>query len=248
MAHAALRSALADTDGPLPAAEAEELSIILDVLGAALRSCAALGDADHPDFAALTALVKHGCSNLAQTVVNRIDHSYAVHGRSAPPAVQRVREAIGLFRLLKGPGEVISQQALLAWSARIRAEFVAPSSWPRTVRLAVRLVTRAYARLGQQGGPGAHPAAALALADLSGRAWLVISAAQLGEDGARRLAPARARRCRRWAWRHLCELARQHHSLSVPQAAVLNELYVKLRDAVRTDSLASMRSLELAWI
>ena len=248
MAHAALRSALNDTHGPLQAAEAEELSIILDVLGAALRSCAALGDAGHPDFAALTALVKHGCSTLAQSVVNRIDHGYAVHGRSSPPAVQRVREAIGLFRLLKGPGEVIAQQALLAWSARIRVGFVAPRSWPREVRLALRLVTRAYAQLGQQGGPAAHPAAALSLADLSSRAWLVISAAQLGEDGARRLAPARAKRCQRWAWRHFCELAREHHSLSAPQSAVLNELYVKLRDAARTDSFSSMGSRELAWI
>jgi len=109
------------------------------------------------------------------------------------------------------------------------------------------VLTKAYAQLGLQGGPAAHPAAALALADLSSRVWLVISAAQLGQDGARRLAPARSRRCRRWAWRHFCELAREHHSLSAPQAAALNELYGKLRDAARTYSF-SMRSPELSWI
>jgi hypothetical protein len=247
MVQAALRSAVSDPEGPLTEADAEELAITLDLLGAALRSCAVLGDARHPDFPALTALVKHGCSSLAQSVVNRIDHAYAVCGLPSPPVVQRVRQAIGLFRLLKGPGEVISQQALMAWSARIRREFAPPALWPRDIRLALRVVTRAYAQLGQQGGPAVHPAAALSLADLCTRAWLLISAAHLAHDGARRLTPARVKRCRRWAWRHFCALARQGHSLSASPATVLNELYVVLRDAARADSLSQSQGPEVAW-
>lgn len=241
MARAAWREAVDDPQAPLHAGQADELGVALDVSGAAIRACAALGDAGHPDFPALTALAKHGCSSLAQTVVNRIDHAYAVQGRGSPPQLRRVREAIGLFRLLKGPGEVIGLQTVMAWSARLREEH-APPHWPRGIRLGVRLLTGAYARLGQQGGPAADPLAALWLVDLCARAWLLTSAWLLAGDGAQRAAPARLRQCRRWAWRYFREQARHGCDLAPSPAARVDALYLALRDAVRSGTWPHLRA------
>lgn len=248
MARAALRAAENDPRQAISSAEAEEMHTRLDVLGSAVRLCATLGDVGHAEFACMTALVKHRCSSLAHTVVGRIDHAYARCGHVSPAMVERAHQSIGLFRLLKGPGEVISHQTIMAWSARIRQEFSAPATWPRSIQLSARVVTRAFVELRLRGGPAVHPVAAMSLADLCARAWLLMSAQYLAHDGARLTTPAERRRCRLWAWRHFCELAREHgHSLASPSAAVIHDLYPALRDAARMGALSRARLREPVW-
>ena len=126
----ALKAVANDVSTPMQLTEIAELSARLDTLRAAVTLAGALGDANHGEFSHATALVKHLGAMQCQAVIGKLDRAYGDAGRDAPPAVQRARQSLGLFRLLKGPGEIIAYQAIVAMTARLREPFTAPRDWP----------------------------------------------------------------------------------------------------------------------
>ncbi|TJZ62550.1 acyl-CoA dehydrogenase family protein, partial [Chitiniphilus eburneus] len=169
LARDAVALAAADPVPPLSAGHAAALAAGVDVLGRMLRLTARLGDDHHPQFAALTSLAKHICSLEAQRALTDIDTAYACQGRASPPSVSRAVRAMGLLRLLKGPGEVLAQQAVAAWLWQGKGGEPNPA-WPYPLRAACRALAHWYADLAAQGGPSARPGAVASLGEATGAA------------------------------------------------------------------------------
>jgi acyl-CoA synthetase (AMP-forming)/AMP-acid ligase II/alkylation response protein AidB-like acyl-CoA dehydrogenase len=93
----------------------------LAAVGQALLRAAALLDA-RPDplqvdhhLSGLCAVLKHEAGLQAQALLEELAHDCRRSGQGLPPALLRARHSAGLFRLLKGPGELIGLQGLAAW-------------------------------------------------------------------------------------------------------------------------------------
>lgn len=116
LARRGLAAVAAERPACLPAHRHESFGVRLDILDAAVGIAAAAGDAGHPEFPHLVAFAKHLAGSESQSLVDAL--AAACRGGPIPAAVTRARRALGLFRLLKGPGEIIVFQAISALSAR----------------------------------------------------------------------------------------------------------------------------------
>jgi hypothetical protein len=94
---------------------------------------AALVDAGDRDGAHATGLAKALATQVAQEVTRTLDRTLACDGVKSPPALERAIQALGLFRLLKGPGELLALQAIAALTGWMGEMGPAPSAWPSVV-------------------------------------------------------------------------------------------------------------------
>jgi hypothetical protein len=219
---------VARTDMAIAAPRSAAIEATLDVLSAALTLSAALGDAGHPEFSMVTALSKHMCTRQAQTLAGDIAHSYACTGKITPPAVTRALNAMGLFRLLKGPGEIIALHALAAWAPRINEAPV--TTWPHTVRVTLQRVVHGFSGLNAAGGLSANPVSAILLTDMTGAWWLVFSTVMAIRSGNAAIRPGHRRLALRWAWQNFAEAARRFSASSNALGSEqVNALYSALR-------------------
>jgi acyl-CoA dehydrogenase len=221
---------VARDDAVLTAAHGAAIGATLDVLSAALTLSAALGDAGHPEFPMVTALSKHMCTRQAQALVGDIAHGYACAGKVAPPAVTRALNAMGLFRLLKGPGEIIALHALAAWAPRINR--VPVMTWPHMVRVALQRVVSGFSGLNAAGGMSANPLSAILLSDMTGAWWLLFAAVMAVRSGNAAIHPGHQRLALAWAWHNFSisarRLAASPNTLGIEH---VNVLYKALRQA-----------------
>lgn len=226
LALAALHAASEDATHSLSGAKCRELQAMLDAAGASIRLCAAFGDAQHPDFPSLVSLLKHACGELAQTAIQQIDAAYAVDGRLAPPAVALAREALGLFRLLKGPGDILALQTVLSWATRMHTHCRGGAQWPQELRAGLALLARRFAELREGASPAAQPAAAMQLADGLARWWLVLSAHNLPLDAATALSATRLEDTLHWTQRTFAAWCAQSKApLALPNSARIDTFY-----------------------
>ncbi|MET3133693.1 alkylation response protein AidB-like acyl-CoA dehydrogenase [Oxalobacteraceae bacterium GrIS 1.11] len=222
---------------PLLARDQAAIGATLDALSATLSLSAALGDAGHPEFAQVTALAKHACSRAAQDCVDRIEHAYLCAGASVPPAVTRAARAMGLFRLLKGPGEILGLHALSSWAARMDR---APAQhWPRRMRLALARLARGFADINAAGGLSANPVRAMLLAELAGACWCWFAAA----TAQRNATTPTDGQAAAWAWRTFTVAARRMRKARPVMIEQIDDAYALLR---HTD-FARLSVTEGAW-
>jgi alkylation response protein AidB-like acyl-CoA dehydrogenase len=116
LARRSLTTVAAERPACLAAHLRASLAAQLDVLDAAVSIAASAGDAGHPEFPHLVAFAKHLAGSGSQSLVDTL--AAACRGGPIPAALTSARRALGLFRLLKGPGEIIVFQAISALSAR----------------------------------------------------------------------------------------------------------------------------------
>lgn len=210
--------------------ELEDMALATTALGACLRLTASYGDEGHPEFPLLVSLAKHLCTREAQALVSALELAHARAGQPAPVAVRRASDTMGLFRLLKGPGEVIALQTVSAWLSRLGQASAPSSRDARPLRLALDCLLQGYAWLAREGGPSLQPGAAASLADASAAWWLLFAVFQAGCDGVQPLAGGPGRRARRWAWRRFAAAVRyalDAHALAGADA--IEQLYATLR-------------------
>lgn len=206
MAAEALQQARSDRLQTLTGRDLHAMDLAIQTLGACLRLTASYGDEGHPEFSLLVSLAKHLCTREAQALVAALDLGYARAGRQAPPAVRRASDTIGLFRLLKGPGDVIALQAVSAWLPALGQAAAPLLHDARPLALALDWLLQGYAWLSREGGPSLQPVAAASLADASAAWWLLFAAFHADRDGARSDPPCPG--ARRWAWRRFAAAAR----------------------------------------
>lgn len=109
------------------------------------------------DLAGLCALVKHHGSVQAQKLLEELAAWCRHRQQGLPPLLLQCQHAAGMFRLLKGPGEVIGLQSLAGWLGR-QLPPLAPTRWPgRRWAWAAETVRRSLARLADEGGPVSSP-------------------------------------------------------------------------------------------
>lgn len=151
----------------------DALASLLQGARASLAWAAEGVDGQDPDRADEVALAKELAGRVAQEVADALDEACAAQGRRSPPALRRACEALGLFRLLKGPGDLLALQAVLRHVRKLGEES-ALAGWPPALAEALR-------RLRQQAGVlesrplGRHPATLQALG--AGLACLQVMAA-----------------------------------------------------------------------
>ena len=221
---------VARDDAALTAAHCAAVSVALDVLSAALSLSAALGDASHPEFPMVTALSKHMCTRQAQALAGDIAHAYACAGRVAPPAVTRALDAMGLFRLLKGPGEIIALHALAAWAPHINQAPV--TTWPHMLRVALQRVVRGFSGLNAAGGMSTNPVNVILLLEMTGAWWLLFAAFMAVCSGNAAIHAGNRHPALAWAWHNFSRPARRlvafPNTLGIEH---VNALYNALRQA-----------------
>lgn len=192
---------VANTESPplLSTKQAQKLEAMLDASSAAIRLCAVYGEEKHVDFSHIVSLVKYVCGELSQSVLQEIDHAYAVDGRTAPPVVARARDALGLFRLLKGPGEILALQTVLSWSAAVRGIPEKMHNWPTQLNDAADCLMEKLMQLREQASPANNPVDAIHIANGLARWWLLLSTHFLTSDGAHTLTPQGLKAAQLWA-------------------------------------------------
>lgn len=113
-----------------------------------------------PDLVGLCALVKHQCSLQAQAELDRLADICRRRHDGLPRLLLQSQHAAGLFRLLKGPGEVIGLQALASWLGRKLPPLPAECWQTRRWRWAAEMARRSMSDLSAAGGPLASPSRA----------------------------------------------------------------------------------------
>lgn len=197
-------------------AQSQTMVAGLDAMLAAITLSAAMGDADHPEFSMVTALAKHFCSRQAQQFALEIEDACIQAGLPVPAAVSRAVQAMGLFRLLKGPGEIISLHALAMWAPRMGD--MPATTWPLPIRIGLACVLQGFAQIAKSGGISANPVTSMLLCDLAGAWWLVFATVMAkSPTQATPLIPAhRHQRAKFWAWQQLVQAARQLEAHATP--------------------------------
>lgn len=233
MAIEALEQARRDHLPTLGARVLEGMETATEALAACLRLTASVGDDGHPEFALLVSLAKHLCTREAQALVTDIELAYASAGQRAPAAVRRASDTMGLFRLLKGPGDVIALQTVSAWLAGLAQANRHSLRGPRPLVRALDWLLQGYAWLEGAGGPSRQPVAATALADVSAAWWLLFASCHADRDGVRPLSSPSRRRATRWAWRQFAAALRNGVAMQ-PLADV--ETVERVYQALRADT------------
>lgn len=207
MLRQALDISCVGSDGPLAPEPRAAIGAALQTMSATLALSAALGDAEHPEFPMVTALAKHFCSREAQRLVCEIERAHLFAGLIPPPHVRRATQAMGLFRLLKGPGEIISLHALAVWAPRIKA-MPLNGNWPRTIKIGLGRVVAGFVRLCDAGGLSANPVDTMALLDATAAWWALFAVVMARRTGGR-VPDLDWRRTINWAWRSFATAARR---------------------------------------
>ena len=141
---------------PDPADRLQAAAHALDHAADCLDAAADPTDPD-PDLAGLCALVKHHCSLQAQALLEELAIGCRHRQQGLPPLLLQCQHAAGLFRLLKGPGEVIGLQSLACWLGR-ELPPLSPARWQgRRWAWAAESVRQSLARLASEGGPLSSP-------------------------------------------------------------------------------------------
>lgn len=112
------------------------------------------------DVTGLCALVKQQSSVDAQQRIEELLDESRQQGFGPSPQLLRAQHAAGLFRLLKGPGEVICLQALASWLGRTLPRTGAAPWQARRWQWAAEIIRQSLARLSGAGGPLPAPALA----------------------------------------------------------------------------------------
>lgn len=243
MARGALTAAMADPQTPLSGQDIQPLTSAINVSSATVALTARLGDQAHADFAALVALAKHAASCQAQSVVSAVDLAYARLGRAAPATVAHATQAIGLLRLLKGPGDIIAMQTVATWLARHETMSAHPK-WPLALRAATTTLAQALQALGERGGPSADPAGMLDLAELCATGWMLTAAVTAGTSITTHCKPADTR----WAWQRFSKQARQVKQSVHPSSRDIAQAYAALETSRATGRLIPTELVDAPWI
>lgn len=137
----------------------------LDHAAACLDDC---DDPAHPDadLQGLCALVKHEAGVRAQASLEALAETCRKDGVGLPPLLLQCQHAAGLFRLLKGPGEVLGLQALAGWMGRTLPPLPHPRWQQRRWHWAAETTRQCLAALAQAGGALLAPDCAPATHDL----------------------------------------------------------------------------------
>lgn len=114
---------------------------------------ACLVDEGDPCQLSAVAFAKLLACNLAQEVVDGVDWVCARKGMPSPPVVARARDTMGLFCLLKGPGELLSIQAITHLSRMLQSATIPMSGCPKPLRTALEtlLITLAGLEIAENG-------------------------------------------------------------------------------------------------
>lgn len=232
LARCGVEVAGSETRAVLNQTSVQQLEAMLDAATAGIRLCASFGDAQHADFPHIVSILKNTTAQIAQTVLQDIDHAYAIQGRKLPASIAHSRDALGLFCLLKGPGEILAWQTVLTWSALVLKELDHKPDWPPELQRAASCLAFQITQLRQDGSPSQQPPAVMHIATGLGYWWLLFSCHYLFEDGACRLTAASRLRARDWAQQAFLRWEKESVESSFGlQAEQINTLYQQAKSA-----------------
>lgn len=203
----------------------EDSAARLNALSAGLQMCAVFADEYTQDFVHLVSLMKFISGELSQSLIQDLDHIYATHTCDLPQIARNNRDALALFRLLKGPGEILVWQTVLAWSAIVLKPLQEMPNWPAYLHEDACYLATHMLSLRQQGGAQQRPSQVDKLASGLALWWLQMSTHFISNQHAMKLSPHEIDRAQSWsrqafsAWRQ--EIEASHYSLSVTEIEYL---------------------------
>ncbi len=124
--------------------ELDGLSLLIDACRASLEWAACLVDENDHTSVQATAFAKLLACNAAQEVVDQIDCGCALQGQPSPHFLTRGRNALGLLRILKGPGEILGLQAVTSLAGIMRFANLPNENIPDPLRGALSDLLRTW--------------------------------------------------------------------------------------------------------
>lgn len=204
----------------------------LDALSSGLQMCAVFADEQAQDVPHLVSLMKFISGEMSQSLIQELDHLYAKHACDLSQIASNNRDALALFRLLKGPGEILAWQTVLAWSAVVLKPLQEKLNWSAYLQEDASYLAAHMLSLRQQGGAQQRPSQVDQLARGLAFWWLEMSTSFISDEHALELQPLEIEHAQSWsrhafsAWRR--EIEATPYSLSVNE---IDYLFASLSQA-----------------